>query len=104
MLLRLRQICAHPSLITEDGQALTLPGEHANHTMKVTELQRAERLVGPEFVMRMKEKFRTIALERMAAEKEVSHYLISRLYPTQRCSVVCRRYLRRRRLRMLDLL
>lgn len=35
------------------------------------ELARARRLVSPEFVIKMKQKFKDLALQRMEAEKEV---------------------------------
>ena len=68
LLLRLRQVCAHPSLIQEEGVASI--DEHQADT-KNTDLARAERVVGLEFVRRMQAKFRQIMLARIAAEKAV---------------------------------
>ncbi|KAF8633893.1 hypothetical protein AX15_001196 [Amanita polypyramis BW_CC] len=73
LLLRLRQICSHPSLITEDGNAFVMPGEtdkmHSNQG-KCDDLARACKLVSPEFVEKMKIKLREAALFRVKAEKE----------------------------------
>ncbi|TCD64091.1 hypothetical protein EIP91_004563 [Steccherinum ochraceum] len=71
MLLRLRQLCSHPSLIQEDGVAYVgadeaMDGPHDKHS----ELTRAAQAVSGEFVEKMKSKFKQIVLERMAAEKE----------------------------------
>ncbi|THH32586.1 hypothetical protein EUX98_g1602 [Antrodiella citrinella] len=71
LLLRLRQLCSHPSLIQEDGVAFVGPdeamdGPHDKHD----ELTRAARLVNQDFVERMKAKLKETVLERMAAEKE----------------------------------
>ena len=72
LLLRLRQICSHPSLIQEDGVAFVHPDDvDSSKAELATELSRARRLVSPEFVTKMKEKFREMTLKRMAAEKEV---------------------------------
>lgn len=96
LLLRLRQLCSHPSLIQEGGTAFVgadeaTDGPHDKHS----ELTRAAQLVSMEFVEKMKHKFKQIVLERMAAEKEVretSTYLCTML-PTyllvRRCH--CRR-------------
>lgn len=72
LLLRLRQICAHPSLIQEDGAAYMAPGEVDDDSAAElsTELTRARRLVSLEFVIAMKSKFKASALQRMEAEKE----------------------------------
>ncbi|KAJ3514867.1 hypothetical protein NLJ89_g2121 [Agrocybe chaxingu] len=72
LLLRLRQVCSHPSLIQEDGRAFVGPGEAGEesvHAEPATELTRARNFVGPDFVKRMKDKFKQEALERLAAEK-----------------------------------
>lgn len=70
LLLRLRQICSHPSLIQEDGvRYAAFDNEEAG--AKHTELTRAERIMGTEFVKRMQEKFKKVMLDRIAAEKEV---------------------------------
>ena len=72
LLLRLRQICSHPSLIQEDGVAFVHPDDvDSSKAELATELSRARRLVSHEFVTKMKEKFREMTLKRMAAEKEV---------------------------------
>ncbi|KIP09902.1 hypothetical protein PHLGIDRAFT_101971 [Phlebiopsis gigantea 11061_1 CR5-6] len=72
LLLRLRQVCSHPSLIQEEGEeegvAYVDPGQE-DISQKTVELARAERLLGLEFVQRMQAKFRQITLERIAAEK-----------------------------------
>ncbi|KAH8097049.1 SNF2 family N-terminal domain-containing protein [Cristinia sonorae] len=71
MLLRLRQICSHPSLIQEDGVAFVGPDEAADGPHdKHSELTRAAQEVSAEFVERMKAKLKETVLERMAAEKE----------------------------------
>ena len=71
MLLRLRQICAHASLITEAGISRALPGEAEESNDRETELGRAQLEMGIDFVLRMKQKFKEVFLERIAAEKEV---------------------------------
>ena len=48
----------------------------------MAELQRAEKLMGVDFVTRTKEKFRAMALERIAAEKEVGKLLRPILAPS----------------------
>ena len=76
LLLRLRQICSHPSLIAEDGHADVLHHE-SDEDFRVefaNELTRARRLVSDEFVSKMKEKFKREALARIEAEKEVGPY------------------------------
>jgi SNF2 family DNA or RNA helicase len=76
LLLRLRQICSHPSLIQEDGVAFVAPDEADDNSMPElsTELTRARRLVSSEFVVAMKSKFKALAIQRMEAEKEVGTY------------------------------
>ncbi|KAF8804469.1 hypothetical protein BYT27DRAFT_7243611 [Phlegmacium glaucopus] len=71
LLLRLRQICSHPSLIQEDGVAYVNPDELFEDIKPefATELTRARRLVSAEFVTKLKEKFKNEALDRMEAEK-----------------------------------
>ncbi|TDL24597.1 hypothetical protein BD410DRAFT_786110 [Rickenella mellea] len=70
MLLRLRQICSHTSLITEEDGVIS--DEALNETKLETreELIHAQTSVSREFVVKMKAKLREIALQRMAAEKE----------------------------------
>ncbi|KDR76486.1 hypothetical protein GALMADRAFT_246858 [Galerina marginata CBS 339.88] len=70
LLLRLRQICSHPSLIQEDGVAFVHPDEAKVKPEFATEMTRARRLVSPEFVIKLKEKFLQDARTRMEAEKE----------------------------------
>ncbi|KAF9071904.1 SNF2 family N-terminal domain-containing protein [Rhodocollybia butyracea] len=67
LLLRLRQICAHPALIQEDGVAFVAADE-LDDTGRV--LKKARDLVSAEFVTKLKTKFRVAALERIQAEKE----------------------------------
>lgn len=74
LLLRLRQICSHPSLIQEDGVAFVRPDEAHVKPEFATELTRARRLVSSEFVDKMVTKFKQQALTRMQAEKQVSDY------------------------------
>ena len=76
LLLRLRQICCHPSLIQEGGAAFLGPGEEDDGATPElsTELTRARRLVSPEFVEEVKKRFKDAALQRMQAEKEVRFY------------------------------
>lgn len=93
LLLRLRQICSHPSLIQEDGVAFVHPDEvDSSKPELATELSRARRLVSHEFVTKMKKKFREMTLQRMAAEKEVCvvHVVIGVVLSL--ANVVCRRY------------
>jgi SNF2 family DNA or RNA helicase len=79
LLLRLRQICSHPSLIQEGGAAF-ISAEEADGDDAAPgssrELARARQLVSPEFVTKMKAKFKAAALQRIAAEKEVSLYTL----------------------------
>lgn len=75
LLLRLRQICSHPSLIQEDGVAFVHPDEAHVKPEFATELTRARRIVSPEFVAKMKEKFKQQALGRMEVEKKVDNIL-----------------------------
>jgi SNF2 family DNA or RNA helicase len=84
MLLRLRQLCCHPSLIQEGGLPFILSGEMEGKDHEPvelsTELSRARRLVSQEFVATMKEKFKQAALARIAAEKEVCAPHLHSLY------------------------
>lgn len=73
LLLRLRQICSHPSLIQEDGVTYIDSGNQEAGE-KHTELVRAERLMGNDFVQRITAKFKQVMLDRMAAEKAVSPF------------------------------
>jgi len=70
LLLRLRQLCSHPCLIQEGGDAFLCPGEDTSVKYTVqTELDRATILAGKEFVNNMKTKFKEVVLQRMVAEK-----------------------------------
>lgn len=71
LLLRLRQVCSHPSLIQENGLAYIRPGEEADRSNRNAELLRAVETIGSGFVERVREKYRQIAMERMEAEKQV---------------------------------
>lgn len=71
LLLRLRQVCSHPSLIQENGLAYVRPGEEADTSDRNAELLRAAQLVGGAFVERERTKRKEIALARVAAEKKV---------------------------------
>ncbi|KAJ8073759.1 hypothetical protein PM082_012037 [Marasmius tenuissimus] len=72
LLLRLRQICSHPCLIQEQGGAFVMPDEVESETRPEVrrELARARDLVSPAFVVKMKERFKDEALQRIQAEKE----------------------------------
>lgn len=71
LLLRLRQVCSHPALIQEDGVALVGPeGSDESATADINgDLNRAETLVGMEFVKKMKHKLKELTLRRIEAEK-----------------------------------
>lgn len=73
LLLRLRQICSHATLLAEDGNAYIQSHEvDENFVIEfANELTRARRLVSEEFVTKMKEKFKIEALARMEAERAV---------------------------------
>lgn len=73
LLLRLRQICSHASLIAEGCNGYVQAHE-ADENFKVefsNELTRARHLVSEAFVTKMKEKFKKEALARIEAEKSV---------------------------------
>ncbi|KAJ6590535.1 SNF2 superfamily protein [Mycena vulgaris] len=70
MLLRLRQLCSHPALIQENGSYFLAPDEADDAEEYRDELSRARAIMSPEFVTKMKEKFKDTALRRMQAEKE----------------------------------
>ncbi|KAG6855888.1 hypothetical protein H0H87_009686, partial [Tephrocybe sp. NHM501043] len=70
LLLRLRQICSHPSLIQEGGSGLTSPNEAEEDGSSFNgELARARKLVSTEFVTKMKATFKASALQRMEVER-----------------------------------
>ncbi|KAL1667297.1 SNF2 family N-terminal domain-containing protein [Schizophyllum commune] len=71
LLLRLRQCCVHPCLIQEDMNAFVSAIEAAVDDPEIaTELNRALRKEGAEFVQKVKDKRKEVAKARMAAEKE----------------------------------
>ncbi|KAJ7149019.1 P-loop containing nucleoside triphosphate hydrolase protein [Mycena crocata] len=70
LLLRLRQLCSHPALIQENGSHFLAPDEMDEPEEHRDELGRARAVMGPEFVKKMKEKFKESALARIEAEKE----------------------------------
>lgn len=73
LLLRLRQCCVHPCLIQEDMNAFVSAIEAAVDDPEIaTELNRALRKEGAEFVQKVKDRRKEVAKARMAAEKEVS--------------------------------
>ena len=77
LLLRLRQICTHTSLITEqDGVIIDDELENMDED-KRDDVIKAHSELGREFVDKLKKKLRDIALERMAAEKKVVSSIIS---------------------------
>ena len=67
MLLRLRQICNHPALITEREEGLEAMGR----TRAEAEVERAVKSFGPGFVPKVKAKLRDLETERMEAELTV---------------------------------
>ncbi|KDQ60258.1 hypothetical protein JAAARDRAFT_205244 [Jaapia argillacea MUCL 33604] len=71
LLLRLRQICSHPSLIYEEGDGYINPdGSDDRSSLEARMvLTRASQLVGGDFVLKMKAKLKESALRRMDAEK-----------------------------------
>ncbi|KAJ7136080.1 SNF2 family N-terminal domain-containing protein [Mycena epipterygia] len=71
LLLRLRQLCSHPSLIQEgDGTHFLAPDEVDEPEEYRDELARARAVMSADFVKKMKEKFKESALRRIQAEKE----------------------------------
>ncbi|KAJ7275100.1 SNF2 superfamily protein [Mycena rebaudengoi] len=70
LLLRLRQLCSHPSLIQENGVSFLAPDEADEPEEHRDELSRARAVISSEFVKQMKEKFKDRALKRIQAEKE----------------------------------
>lgn len=70
LLLRLRQLCSHPCLIQEGGDAFIRPEDDVTDKHKFqAELDRATTLAGEQFVSAMKAEYKAIAIKRMAAEK-----------------------------------
>lgn len=78
LLLRLRQVCSHPSLIQESAHAFVDPKylEDKHYDLRY-ELQRARQLVSPQFVEQMQNHFKRVIVERMEAEKQVSAHRTS---------------------------
>ncbi|KAF7800359.1 hypothetical protein EIP86_011609 [Pleurotus ostreatoroseus] len=73
-----QMVCILPQLIRSlsrpeplpfSGAAFVNPGETEENSTNHTELSRAQRSMGIDFVLRMKEKFKRLAQERMQAEK-----------------------------------
>lgn len=92
MLLRLRQICSHPSLIQEAGVAY-IDTNDREKAAKPSELARAERVLGTDCVQRMKTKLREVMLEQIAAEKAVRLDLfVQCCTPLNSSTSVCRCY------------
>lgn len=67
LLLRLRQICNHPALITERGEGL----EAVGRTRSEAEVERAIKSFGAAFVSKVRNKLRDLETERMEAELTV---------------------------------
>lgn len=67
LLLRLRQICNHPALISEREEDL----EAAGRTRADAEVERATKSIGVEFVAKVRAKIRDLETERMEAELTV---------------------------------
>lgn len=67
LLLRLRQICNHPALITERGEDFDAVGR----TRAEAEVERAVKSFGAGFVAKVREKIRDLETERMEAELTV---------------------------------
>ncbi|KAJ7054346.1 SNF2 family N-terminal domain-containing protein [Mycena amicta] len=70
LLLRLRQLCSHPALIQENGSHFLAPDEDDEPFEFRDVLARARKEVSSEFVKKMKDKYKDLALRRIAAEKE----------------------------------
>lgn len=67
LLLRLRQICNHPALISEREERL----EAAGRTRADAEVERATKSLGVEFVAKVRVKIRDLETERMEIELTV---------------------------------
>lgn len=67
MLLRLRQICNHPALISEREEDL----EGMGRTRAEAEVERANKAFGGDFVAKVRSKIRELEAERMEAELTV---------------------------------
>lgn len=71
LLLRLRQICSHTALITEEEDVIVDEDLENSNEANRDELIQAQTVAGREFVQKLKAKLKEVALGRMAAEKEV---------------------------------
>ena len=71
MLLRLRQICSHTALITEEEGVIVDNDLDVSEPELRRELIRAQRTVSRDFVHHMKQKMKQLVLKRMQDEKEV---------------------------------
>lgn len=78
MLLRLRQICNHPALITERGEDLQVAGR----TRAEAEVERAIKSFGKGFVGKVKAKIRDLENERMEVELTVRELESPRVWVT----------------------
>ena len=67
LLLRLRQICNHPALISEREADL----EAAGRTRAEAEVERAVKSFGPGFISKVRAKIRDLETERMEVELTV---------------------------------
>lgn len=74
LLLRLRQICTHTSLITVGDTEFVVIDDDLENTKeeKRDEVIQASTTMGREFVEKIKTKLKDLAMERMAAESQVS--------------------------------
>ncbi|KAI0089494.1 SNF2 family N-terminal domain-containing protein [Irpex rosettiformis] len=72
LLFRLRQICSHPALITQDGYAFIRRGEEADDSDRNAQLMKVERVAGQQFVRKMKFKCREAAQARIAAKQQLA--------------------------------
>ncbi|KZV76703.1 hypothetical protein PENSPDRAFT_646154 [Peniophora sp. CONT] len=72
MILRLRQICSHPSLIQEGKAAAMIIGDGDDDLSQDSkdELSRAQELLGVNFVAKIKDQRLQIAKQRIEAEKD----------------------------------
>lgn len=71
MILRLRQLCTHPCLITLQGFPFIHPGEEADPSDRNAKLLSAAKLVGSARINNLRRKYMQITLDRMAAERDV---------------------------------
>lgn len=77
MLLRLRQVCSHTSLIAEDHGVIADEDLNDAKPEARDELIRAQMSLSREFVVKIKETLRKKAMQRIAAEKEVCYVIFS---------------------------